>query len=297
MLFSIIIPVYNRANLLKATIQSVLAQDYSNFEIIVVDDGSTDDVVSVVNSIPDKRIQFIKQENKERGAARNTGIKNAHGAYVSFLDSDDYVYPFFLSEAFKWLEKLNLPQVFASNFEVRTDTHIIMASGFDPNLLTLNTALITQGNIMACSGVMVRRDIALTNLFSENRTLSGSEDYELWLRLACRYPIYCSPKVSHSIIQHPDRSVLTMNPQKLINRQLTFLQLAAGNPQLTATFPNAIPFLEYEAYSYIALHLALSKKEFTKILYFLSKSLAAKPQRIFRKRTAAIIKHLLLFAF
>jgi glycosyltransferase involved in cell wall biosynthesis len=83
-LFSIIIPTYNRENFISETINSVLESDYKNFEIIVVDDGSTDNTKDIVNKINDSRLNYYYQDNKERGAARNNGIKKAKGEYVFF---------------------------------------------------------------------------------------------------------------------------------------------------------------------------------------------------------------------
>lgn len=87
--FSIIIPTYNRAKLLTRAVGSVTSQDFSNFELIVVDDGSSDDTENLVSAINDTRIKYIKQENKGVCAARNTGSKNATGTFLIFLDSDD----------------------------------------------------------------------------------------------------------------------------------------------------------------------------------------------------------------
>ncbi|MFH1691180.1 MAG: glycosyltransferase family A protein [Candidatus Omnitrophota bacterium] len=86
---SVIIPTYNRAYLLKKAIESVLEQTYPHFELIVVDDGSTDDTRKIVSSYG-KNIRFFYQGNQGPACARNTGIKNAHGSYLAFLDSDDY---------------------------------------------------------------------------------------------------------------------------------------------------------------------------------------------------------------
>ena len=91
--FSVIIPVYNRAHLLKRTLQSVLAQNFRDFEIVVVDDGSHDDPKAVVDAVGDARIRFIRQENKGGGAARNAGLDAARGRYVALLDSDDEFLP------------------------------------------------------------------------------------------------------------------------------------------------------------------------------------------------------------
>ena len=87
---SVIIPVYNRAQLVQKAIQSVFEQYYEDFELIIVDDGSTDDLADALSRIKDPRMRLIfHDENKGAAAARNTGISKARGAYVAFLDSDD----------------------------------------------------------------------------------------------------------------------------------------------------------------------------------------------------------------
>jgi len=87
---SVIIPTYNRAHLIRKAIQSVLNQTYRNFEVIIVDDGSTDNTAKVVESFKDKRIKYLRHEkNQGAPAARNTGIEIAKGQYIGFLDSDD----------------------------------------------------------------------------------------------------------------------------------------------------------------------------------------------------------------
>ena len=87
--FSIVIPTYNRALLVLESIHSVIAQSFNDFEIIVVDDGSSDDTESAVKSISSDQVLYFKKQNGERGAARNFGIERASGQYVVFLDSDD----------------------------------------------------------------------------------------------------------------------------------------------------------------------------------------------------------------
>ena len=107
-LFSIIIPTYNREKFIVKTIQSVLSQTYTNFELIIVDDGSTDNTEKFVRNVKDNRIKFFKKENKERGAARNYGTNKAKGDYITFLDSDDLLYSKYLEEANRFIQKTNL---------------------------------------------------------------------------------------------------------------------------------------------------------------------------------------------
>jgi glycosyltransferase involved in cell wall biosynthesis len=91
--FSVVIPVYNRAELLGRALASVRTQDFADFEIVVVDDGSTDNPKAVVDAAADPRIHYVHQDNKGGGAARNAGIDAARGRYVAFLDSDDEFLP------------------------------------------------------------------------------------------------------------------------------------------------------------------------------------------------------------
>ena len=91
--FSIIIPAYNLENYIAAALQSVLVQTFQDFEIIIVDDGSTDETVSIIQSFHDPRIRLVSQVNGGVSRARNAGMKKAVGAYIAFLDGDDYWYP------------------------------------------------------------------------------------------------------------------------------------------------------------------------------------------------------------
>jgi glycosyltransferase involved in cell wall biosynthesis len=91
--FSIIIPTYNRAHTIRRPLDSILAQTFTDWELIIVDDGSTDDTQSVVDSYHDVRISYVWQENQERSAARNHGIRLAKGEWICFLDSDDEYLP------------------------------------------------------------------------------------------------------------------------------------------------------------------------------------------------------------
>ena len=108
-LFSVIVPTFNRAKLLKQTIKSVLKQQYQSWELIIVDDGSTDETKEVVFSFDDPRICYFYQENKERSAARNLGIHQAKGQYICFLDDDDYFLPDHLEIIAQRIKKVGYP--------------------------------------------------------------------------------------------------------------------------------------------------------------------------------------------
>lgn len=122
-IFSIILPTYNRAKLLTRSIDSVLRQTFTNWELIVIDDGSTDNTKSIVRKIYDKRIKYFYQENQERSVARNNGIAKAKGLYICFLDSDDFYLPNHLSLFHQALENKGWPydEVFVSGMKGKTE--------------------------------------------------------------------------------------------------------------------------------------------------------------------------------
>src|SRR5690554_1994132 len=117
--FSIVIPTYNRAHLICKTIDSVLAQTFQNFEIIVVDDGSTDNTDEVIKEKYGNhpQLSYYKKENAERAAARNYGTQKAKGKYVLWFDSDDIMYSNHLKKANEYIIKNNSPEVLALSFD------------------------------------------------------------------------------------------------------------------------------------------------------------------------------------
>ena len=101
---SVIIPLYNKAPYLRRALDSIAAQTFADFEVIVVDDGSTDDGATIVEKYPDSRFRLIRQANAGPGAARNAGIAQARGELIAFLDADDEWLPEFLYESVRLLE-------------------------------------------------------------------------------------------------------------------------------------------------------------------------------------------------
>ncbi len=117
-LFSIVIPLYNKAATVKRTIDSVLHQTCQDFEVVVVDDGSKDDGASVVKSIGDSRIMIVKQPNAGVSAARNSGIERANGQFVTFLDADDEYAPNHLETIKHLVETYPDYNVYATSYKI-----------------------------------------------------------------------------------------------------------------------------------------------------------------------------------
>jgi len=185
---SVIIPTYNRGWIIKEAIDSVLAQDYTEFELIVVDDGSTDHTADVLDSYRNV-IKVLSQKNKGVSAARNRGIAEASGKFIAFLDSDDL-----------WLSQKLSAQI---EFFTQTPDALICQTEevWIRNGLIVNpkkrhkkpSGMIFEPSLALClvspSAVMIRRSL-LEIVGNFDETLPACEDYDLWLRISCRFPVY-----------------------------------------------------------------------------------------------------------
>ena len=120
-MISIIIPLYNKEKYIKKCIESVLLQSITDFEIVIVDDGSTDNSIAIIKSFKNERIHIIRQRNQGPSKARNTGLKNASGEWILFLDADDILIPGSLETFIKLIHKYPNDKCFACNFYISTN--------------------------------------------------------------------------------------------------------------------------------------------------------------------------------
>jgi len=184
---SVIMPVYNRVNLAIEAIESVLTQTHTNFELIVIDDGSTDDVSQLINKChEDPRIKYIRKENSGSGSARNLGVKHASGKYIAFLDSDDLFYRNKIETQLKFMEINSL--LFSHTSYQRID--------WDGNLLEYISSgtfsgyvfpTIITGCPIATPTVMGKTSIFISNKFPEN--IEVGEDVCLWISISSKHEI------------------------------------------------------------------------------------------------------------
>ena len=290
---SIVVPSYNRADLIAATIQSLQQQNYHSYEIIVVDDGSTDNTEEVVKNLAIAKTVYIKKNNAERGAARNFGARIARGEYVNFFDSDDLALPNHLMEAANSIRKLNAPEWFHLGYAWATPEKKIFKEVNNYSGETLNH-IIPDGNPLSCNGVFIRKDIISSYSFNEDRALSASEDYELWVRLASRFPLYYSNVITSLVIDHEMRSVRIINGEKLIQRLKLLLHYLQKDHAVITYFGKRFNKIKADSYSYIALHLAEMPIYKTRSFKYLFNSIVMYPGIVKNKRFYAIIKNLLI---
>ena len=203
---SVIMPAYNRAHLVGQSIQSVLDQTFRDFELIVVDDGSTDDTEQTVGQFSDSRIRYIYQDHKGIGAARNTGLRKAQGRYLAFLDSDDVWLPNLLEVEVPILEEHPAIGVVYAKAQAM-DKYGKPMSQFRgaPQKYpgdAFKSAL--YGDFLSIQAILVRRECCdRAGPFDE--TLVAREDWDMWIRIARYYRLVHVDKVLARFRRHDDQ--------------------------------------------------------------------------------------------
>lgn len=289
--FTIVVPCYNRATIVAATIKAILRQECKSFELIVVDDGSHDTTGATVAAIKDPRIRYFYKENGERGAARNFGAQQSRGQYINFFDSDDEMYANHLQVVEKFLNEHGLVEVVHTGYEVLDEAGRMVHEVCDFRQSTNDVLL--HDNPLACNTVFVRRDIALANPFVEDRRLASAEDWELWLRLASKYHFHSIAAKTFCLREHGGRSLNTISPDAVIVRDELFGQLVKQNLSFQDRYPAQATSFVADRYTFITLTLALSKNRKADTLRYLWKAVLTDPTVLWRKRFLASCKHLI----
>ncbi len=185
-LISVIIPTYQRSGKLKIAIQSVLAQTFGNFEVLIMDDGSEDGTKDMVNSFKDHRIFYNWQKNTGGPAGpRNNGIKIAKGDWIAFLDDDDAWTENKLNEVSRQINNKNdlIYHDYSKVFADRNSEKELIKSKYLKNPKIID--LILNGNVIGVSTVVVRKKLLLKiNGFNEDIKMAPCADYNTWLKIA-----------------------------------------------------------------------------------------------------------------
>lgn len=287
--FSIIVPSYNRADIIMSTLGAILRQEEKDFELIVIDDGSRDNTAEVVGRLADPRIRYFYKENGERGAARNYGAQQARGQYLNFFDSDDEMYPNHLRVVREFLAARGNVEVVHTGYEVLDGAGrtVHEVCDFRQNI---NNVLL-HDNPLACNTVFVRHDVALANPFVEDRRLASAEDWELWLRLASRYQFQSIPVKTFCLREHAGRSLNTIAPDAVIARDELFGRLMNQNKDFQRRYPAKAAAFLADRYTFITLTLALNKQRRLDTLLYLWKAFRTDYTVLWRRRFLASIKH------
>lgn len=193
---SVAVPLYNKERYVKRAIDSILAQSLTDFEVVVIDDGSTDDSANVVAGIDDKRVRLIRQENGGEGAARNRGICEAKGDLVAMLDADDAWHPNFLQAIADLYASYPDAGIFATGYKTIYSNDFVVETTLNRSVFAGNTSgLVTDyfqfartGNFVWSSAQAIPKAVyQRIGLFVENEPMGP--DLDMWGRIALQYPV------------------------------------------------------------------------------------------------------------
>lgn len=203
--FSIIIPLYNKQNFITRAVNSVLSQSYINFELIIVNDGSTDNSFDLVSSIIDHRIKIINKVNGGVSSARNLGIDNASNEWICFLDADDYWLPNHLEEILYLLKKYPEAKIYSTLTQEKSRKGLSIApNGFPDNFegyIENYFHFAKSATVFNSSSVCINKH-ALITIDKFDTNLSHGEDLDVWFKLLINYKgvIKTLPTVVYDLI-------------------------------------------------------------------------------------------------
>jgi glycosyltransferase involved in cell wall biosynthesis len=189
-LVTIIIPTYNRENFLPEAVESVLNQTYKNFELIIVDDGSTDNTAKIAgNYLSDPKIQYIYQENGGISAARNKAIRRAKGKFLMFLDDDDFYLPFAVEKLLTCIQKKPGVKFAYGDIITLQEGRKILYRELTPLPKPQIFIQYLTGNNITTPGQVIAETQAIKDIGLFNEEFLNSSDYELWTRLVFNYEV------------------------------------------------------------------------------------------------------------
>lgn len=197
--FTVVIPLYNKAAEICATLDSVFAQRYTDFEVVVIDDGSTDQSAALVKAFSDPRLRLVSQKNQGVGPARNRGVQESDSPYIAFLDADDYWYPDHLKNLSTLIQRFPEAKWMATAYEKAFTTSLVKAVD-TPLRLKENG---WQGPVEDFFAMAKKDAPAWTSAmcfskeffetlggFNPEITMGAGEDTDLWIRAALTQPMY-----------------------------------------------------------------------------------------------------------
>ncbi|WP_242091697.1 glycosyltransferase family 2 protein [Aestuariivivens sediminicola] len=198
--FSVVIPLYNKEAYIADTLNSVLNQSFQDFEIIIVNDGSTDNSAAIVNAFKDPRITVFDLENQGASVARNYGIDHGKADYIALLDADDTWYENHLAELKKLIKTFPEAGLYCNNYEVKRNRDFITPAMFNFKFDT--TPLIIENFFEASliSFILTSSTAFLKSTFKTiggyNEALKTGQDIDLWIRMGLNYKVAFNPLIT-----------------------------------------------------------------------------------------------------
>lgn len=256
--FTVITVTYNREDLVLKTLDTILSQEYKNYEVIVVDNASTDNTIAKIEPLEKEgRIKIIRcNENLERARARNLGFKAAKGDFLTLIDSDDFMYKNNLSDAANFILK-NPKTNFFHNYVELVDSEFNHLNKFYYPSKGNQISRLAKGNFLSCCGVFLSKEVYSKYLFNEDDKILGSEDWELWVRVRADYELGIIEQVNNGMLHHQGRSVLAYDIKSILERKVYMIKNMLAIPSVKLAFGK----FEKEMYSSAYLFTAISANQ------------------------------------
>ena len=227
-MFSVVIALYNKEKSVKDTINSVLAQTFPEFEIVVVNDGSTDNSASLVEAINDSRIRVIHKKNEGVSAARNRGIKEAKYPWIAFLDGDDLWKNNHLEEVSKMMKTYPDKKAFATSFEYSDKRQFFKHQRSSDIFIIKNYFQEAIKESLMWTSIVVINKECFTKVGAFHLKLNRGEDIDMWAKIARKYFIVKSTTVT-GVYKVDSENKLTNKRSRLNNSFLSVISLKGLN--------------------------------------------------------------------
>jgi glycosyltransferase involved in cell wall biosynthesis len=241
-LVTVVITCHNHGRFLRAAVESVRRQAFTHSEIIVVDDGSTDETPEITASLPD--IRCIRQAWQGLSAARNTGWRASRGRFVSFLDADDRLLPGALQAGMAWAATQPSAAFVSGHYVVIDANAVQKSSRFRPCVMSDHYRALLCSNYIGMHATVLYRRETLERHGGFDPSLPASEDYDLYLRVARVEPVVCHPEVVaeyrwHGANMSLDSALMLSTTLRVLARQREHVR---GNPAYEAAYRSGVAF-------------------------------------------------------
>ena len=288
--FSVVISVFNKEKYIANTLNSVLAQTFTDFEVVLLNDGSTDNSEAEILKFKDPRIRYFSKENRGASAARNFTIEQAEANYIALMDADDYWYPFYLEEQNRLLNEFPNESVFATATEIKRNgktfknTYSIRTIDEDAVLVDYFEASQLDSVLLSISTVLKKEVFANVGWYDPK--IKSGEDTDLYVRIGLKYKVVFSPKVCATYIVRKNslfQSVKNLEDKANFEAYEGFEK---NNPALKK-------FLDLNRYSLCILAKIEGNKEaFQKNFRKINQENLSKKQQFLLRQNKTILKYL-----
>ena len=210
--FSVIIPLYNKENFIADTLKSILKQTLQDFEVIVIDDGSTDESLKTASQFNDSRISIIKQKNVGVSVARNKGVEIAKSKHIALLDADDIWHPNHLFELKKQILQFPNAGLYCNNYQIYYNKNLSHPANLNFKyekdcLIVENFFKASITNCVAWTSAVGFSKEKFNSVGGFNMKLKTSQDLDLWVKLALKHDISFNPTITMSYKFYVDNSL------------------------------------------------------------------------------------------